>query len=160
MAKPDLTAFETTEIQMRMVVPLLRDLQAILGEDVVIGALEERVRLQIAAAREHARRDVPFEKRTKAIAREFARFGAGDVLEYASGRRPDGGLAIDVSACRYAELMEELDARDLGSLLLCAPDEAAAAAAGTRLERTQTRMQGASHCDFRFCDACTEASAR
>ncbi len=149
----NLTIFETTEIQMRMVVPLIRDLQAILGEDVVMEALRERLRRRIAAARSRARRDVAFEKRVRRIERDFAAYGEGDVLEYEARRTEDGGLAIDVTGCRYADLMEELEARDLGELLLCGEDAAVVAGAGTRLERTHTKMQCASHCDFRFCDA-------
>jgi predicted ArsR family transcriptional regulator len=152
MTASELTAYERVEIQMSMVVPLLRDLQAILGEDVVLDALAERHRRRVDAARSRARRDVPFEKRIRRIERDFASFAEGDTLEYASLRTSDGGLAIDVSACRFAELMAGLDARDLGSLLLCGEDEAVVAGAGTCLKRSQTRMQGASHCDFRFRD--------
>ena len=150
MTRRPLTAFETTEIQMRRVVPLLRDLQAVLGEEVVLDALRKRLHDRVAAARANARTDVPFAKRAKRIAEDFARFAEGDVLEYETRRGDDGTLAIDVTRCRFAELMAELDARDLGALLLCSEDEIAVAGAGTRLERTQTRMQCASHCDFRF----------
>jgi len=152
MATSDLTAYERVEIQMSMVVPLLRDLQAILGDDVVLDALAERHRRRVEAAGSRARTDVPFEKRIRRIERDFASFAEGDALEYASERTQDGGLAFDVTGCRFAELMAGLGAQDLGSLLLCGEDEALVAGAGTHLERTQTRMQGASHCDFRFRD--------
>ena len=122
------------------------------GDDVVLDALAERHRRRVDAARSRARKDVPFEKRVRRIERDFASFAEGDTLEYASERTQDGGLAFDVTTCRFAELMAGLDARDLGSLLLCGEDEAVVAGAGTRLERTQTRMRGASHCDFRFRD--------
>ena len=50
MATSDLAAYERVEIQMSMLVPLLRDLQAILGDDVVLDALAERHRRRIDAA--------------------------------------------------------------------------------------------------------------
>ena len=70
----------------------------------------ERLRRRVAAARTRARSDVPFEERVDRIARDFAAFGEGDVLAYESKRTADGGLDVDVTACRYAELMDELDA--------------------------------------------------
>ena len=105
MATSDLTAYERVEIQMSMLVPLLRDLQAILGDDVVLDALAERHRRRIDAARSRARTDVPFERRIRRIERDFATFAEGDTLEYASRQSPDGGLEFDVTTCRFAELM-------------------------------------------------------
>ena len=83
MATSDLAAYERVEIQMSMVVPLLRDLQAILGDDVVLDALAERHRRRVEAAGSRARTDVPFEKRIRRIERDFASFAEGDALEYA-----------------------------------------------------------------------------
>lgn len=75
-----------------------------------------------------------------------------------------GGMAIDVTAqtedrlefnitrCRYAEFYQELGLADLGSLILCSRDFAMVAGFNGELElqRSQTLMQGAPHCDFRF----------
>ena len=87
----------------------------------------------------------------------FAAYGEGGILTYETRRTDDGAFAVDVTDCGYAKLMDELGARDLGDLLLCAEDEVAVARAGTVLERTQTRMRGASHCDFCFRAKPTEA---
>ena len=153
MPVDDLTPYERVEIQMSMVVPLIRDLQSILGEEVVMEALRERHRRSVAEARARARKDVPFERRIDRIERDFSMFAEGDTLDYESRRTAEGGLEFDVTRCRFAELMAGLDARDLGSLLLCGQDEAVVAGAGTHLDRSQTRMEGASHCDFRFRDS-------
>ena len=40
----ELTYFERRKIQMEYAVPLIRDLQAILGEETILKALEERTR--------------------------------------------------------------------------------------------------------------------
>ena len=81
------------------------------------------------------------------------------VLFWASGmtigrfvflRRDDDHFDMNVTRCAYAELMERLGARDIGPLLICNADFAMAERAGLELERTQTRMQGAAHCDFRY----------
>lgn len=57
---------------------------------------------------------------------------------------------MNVTRCSYTALMEKLGARDLGPLLLCNLDFAVAERAGLELRRTQTCMQGAAFCDFRY----------
>ena len=59
---------------------------------------------------------------------------------------------IDVTRCRYAQFYKELGAPELGFLLVCSQDFAFAEGLGAdvKLTRTQTIMQGASHCDFRY----------
>lgn len=47
-------------------------------------------------------------------------------------------------------MMGDLDARDIGHLLICNLDYPIAVRAGTDLARSQTQMQGASCCDFRY----------
>ena len=60
--------------------------------------------------------------------------------------------AFNVTRCRYSEMYKAMGLGEIGHLLSCQRD-------GTfcegydpklKLERTQTIMQGASHCDFRF----------
>ena len=54
--------------------------------------------------------------------------------------------------CRYAEFYKELGEPELGFLLVCGADFTTAEGFGPdiKLTRTQTIMQGASHCDFRY----------
>jgi hypothetical protein len=61
-------------------------------------------------------------------------------------------LSFDVTRCRYAEMYETMGMRDLGFCLSCSRDGAFAEGFNPRirLSRTQTLMEGASYCDFRF----------
>lgn len=61
-------------------------------------------------------------------------------------------LEFNVTRCRYAEFYQELGLADLGALIHCSRDHAMIAGfnENLELERTQTLMSGASHCDFRF----------
>jgi hypothetical protein len=61
-------------------------------------------------------------------------------------------LEFNVKRCRYAEYFKELGLPELGALFHCARDFAMIEGfdAGIVLKRTQTIMEGASHCDFRF----------
>jgi len=54
--------------------------------------------------------------------------------------------------CLYAEVFKELDAGDLGLIMLCNGDVATAEIfhPNVRLERTKTLMQGDDCCDFKY----------
>jgi hypothetical protein len=61
-------------------------------------------------------------------------------------------LSFDVTRCGYAELYEKLDMKELGFCLSCSRDEPFTRGFNPRMRliRTQTLMEGAPLCDFRF----------
>ncbi len=61
-------------------------------------------------------------------------------------------FSFNVTRCRYAELYEKLGIRELGTALSCARDYALIEGFNPEvaLKRTQTIMEGAPHCDFRY----------
>lgn len=61
-------------------------------------------------------------------------------------------LSFNVTRCRYAELYRELGMPELGEVMSCTRDGEMCRGfnPAIRLTRTQTIMQGATHCDFRF----------
>lgn len=146
-SEPSLTAYERMAIQMEYAVPLLRDLQDILGDRVVLDALAERLRRRTEAAAREARPRRVGETR---VVLGFEHFAEGGALDYETLVDGPDAVDIDVRGCAYATLMQELEAADLGDLLICGEDHVAVARAGTRLARTETRMLGADRCDFRF----------
>ena len=94
---------------------------------------------------------------------ELMRFWtAEDALEIRVTERTGTTFAFDVTRCRYAEMYRDMGLGNIGALLSCQRD-------GTfcegydpriRLTRTQTIMQGASHCDFRYTFDAEAPSAR
>jgi hypothetical protein len=70
-----------------------------------------------------------------------------DVLE-----QNDQKLSFNVTRCRYAEMYRALGIPEVGALLSCNRDFALVEGFNpdVKLTRTQTVMEGASHCDFRF----------
>ena len=70
-----------------------------------------------------------------------------DVLEQSEDR-----FAFNVTRCRYAEMYRLLGIPELGALLSCNRDWALIQGFNpdVRLERTQTIMEGAPFCDFRY----------
>jgi hypothetical protein len=75
--------------------------------------------------------------------------GSLDIDMVAAG---DDRLDFNVTRCRYAEFYKELGLADLGYLVHCNRDHAMIDGFNPdlKLTRTQTVMEGASHCDFRF----------
>lgn len=61
-------------------------------------------------------------------------------------------LDFNVTRCRYAELYRELGVGEIGDLLSCNRDGDFCTGynPGIEMRRSQTIMQGASHCDFRY----------
>jgi len=86
------------------------------------------------------------------MASAFDSFAAGDALDYEVLRKTPDSFDINVTGCRYAKFYKEIGAPELGFVLVCSADFAMAEgfSADVQLTRTQTIMQGASHCDFRY----------
>jgi hypothetical protein len=143
---------EQVKIQAQVLVPLVKALRAELGEEradvIVRKALGDLYRKygekwwQTQGARN------PGEK----IASAFEMFAAGDALEYEVVKKASDAFEANVTECQYAKFYNKIGAPELGFLLTCSADFAHAEGFGAdvQLTRTQTIMQGASHCDFRY----------
>jgi L-2-amino-thiazoline-4-carboxylic acid hydrolase len=59
---------------------------------------------------------------------------------------------FNVTRCRYAEMYREMGLAELGAILSCNRDGAFCQGYDPKLKltRTQTLMEGATHCDFRY----------
>lgn len=64
----------------------------------------------------------------------------------------DREFAFNVTRCGYAEMYREMGLGEIGHLLSCNRDGSFCDGYDPRirLTRTQTLMEGASHCDFRY----------
>ncbi len=143
---------EQAKIQAQVLVPLIKALQAELGEEranalvrKALGDVYRRLGEQWWRAKD-----------TKHVgenrARAFASFAEGDAIDYSVRAQSRDTYEIDVTGCRYAQFYKELGEPELGFLLVCGSDFPFAEGLGPdmKLTRTQTIMQGASHCDFRY----------
>src|SRR3954447_14677613 len=149
------SVIEQAKIQAQVLVPLVKVLQAELGEARAnalvrdaLGDLYRRYGEQFWQSRKD-------KSLGKAVAAAFATYAKDDALEYNVIEQSQDAFAIDVTRCRYAEFYKELGEQELGFLMVCTADFRIADGFGgdVSLERTQTIMQGASHCDFRYSRA-------
>ena len=146
---PALTRFERVEIQMELLIPVLQRLQARLGTEVVLDALQADLDERVAAAaaeREASGRRVDMAR----VAPGMELWAEGGALEYDVVEDGEERVGLDVTRCRYTALMDRLGARDLGRILCCGEDHVFAAKVGLQLDRTRTHMAGDDVCDFRF----------
>lgn len=75
-----------------------------------------------------------------------------DALRIETLRQDDKHYDFNVTRCRYAEMYREMGLADLGAVLSCNRDGAFCEGyhPKMKLERTQTIMGGATHCNFRY----------
>lgn len=87
-----------------------------------------------------------------AFADTLDRWKADDALHITVLEQSPERFAFNVTRCRYAEMYRELGIPELGAVLSCNRDGALIEGfnPAVQLERTQTLMQGATHCDFRY----------
>ena len=143
---------EQVKIQAQVLVPLVEALQAELGAEranaIVRKALGELYRKfgdEFWRGRES--NDVGTN-----MASAFRGFAAGKALDYEVLRQAPDAFELNVTRCRYAEFYKALGVPELGFLLACGADFDLVKGYGSdvQLTRTQTIMQGATHCDFRY----------
>jgi hypothetical protein len=143
---------EQAKIQAQVLVPLIKALQTELGTEranalvrKALGDVYRRLGEQWWRAKE--RQNVG-----DAMASAFGAFASGGALDYSVRAQTEDRYEIDVTGCRYAEFYKELGEPELGFLLVCSSDFPFAEGLGDEivLERSQTIMEGASHCDFRY----------
>lgn len=76
----------------------------------------------------------------------------GDALTTEVKEQTDTDYVFHVTRCRYAEMYREMGLGEIGHLLSCQRDGTFCEGYDPKLKltRTQTIMQGASHCDFHY----------
>ena len=147
----DIPPIEQVKIQAQVLVPLVKALQAELGE--------ERANALIRKALEGVYRKFGEDwwnthqgNLTDKLQPVLEMFAAGEALDYQPLKQSADTFEFNMTGCRYAQFYGELGEPELGFLLVCYPDVPMTEGFGPEVEfkRTQTIMQGASHCDFRF----------
>ena len=143
---------EQAKIQAQVLVPLVKALQTELGKE----RAQSIVRKAIGDVYRRLGEQWWKEKKSADVganmASVFVSFAKGGALDYTVHEQSRDAYQIEVTRCQYAEFYKELGEPELGFLLVCSLDFpfADGFASEVKLTRTQTIMQGASHCDFRY----------
>ena len=148
---PRLTLLHQREIEARIVGPLVRAFAAEVGESKTLGlvrgvisdlARESGAGLALALG----------EATLAAFSQSLDRWKEGGALEIDVLEQSPERLSFNVTRCRYAEMYRALGLGDLGASLSCQRDFSLVEGfnPAITLKRTQTLMEGAPFCDFRF----------
>ena len=148
----DIPLIEQVKIQAQVLVPLVKALQAELGEERANAIVRKALGNLYRRYGEKWWRTQGARDLGEKMASAFDMFAAGDALNYEVIKQAADAFEINVTQCRYAKFYHEIGAPELGFLLTCSADFPMAEGFGAdvQLTRTQTIMQGASHCDFRY----------
>ncbi|MHC4696967.1 MAG: L-2-amino-thiazoline-4-carboxylic acid hydrolase [Planctomycetota bacterium] len=139
------------EVQAPIVVALIKGFAEELGYEKALG-IAARI-IEKDAQSDGERAGLEYGQDLKGLARVVKEIWCKDngvvidVLE-----ESERAFAFNVTRCGYAEAYDKLGLRDFAACLSCNRDEPFADAFGTniKLSRTQTIVEGASHCDFRY----------
>ncbi len=149
--KTRLPLIEQREIESRIVGPLIRAFAAELGEERTLAIVRALIRdLARQSGDELAR--LLGEQTLEAFAQSLDRWRENGALEIEILEQSPTQLSFNVTRCRYAEMYRALGLADLGASLSCERDGALVQGFNSdiQLTRTQTIMEGAACCDFRF----------
>lgn len=149
--KPDITTLTRREIEAKIAGPLIRAFAEELGED---KALEVARRAIEPMARESGAQLAEFVggHTLEHFAKGLVLWSQGGALEFETLEQSAGRFSMNVTRCRYAEMYRDLGMTELGLVLSCGRDYAMIEGFNPRVKfsRTQTIMEGAPYCDFRY----------
>ncbi|MEP7380486.1 MAG: L-2-amino-thiazoline-4-carboxylic acid hydrolase [Gemmatimonadota bacterium] len=138
-------------IEARILAPMLQAFAAEVGEARALAIVREVV-TSVARRQGAELADAAGGDSLAHFAGTLDHWTADDALHLEVLDAPESEFAFNVTRCRYAEMYRELGIPELGAILSCSRDAALIDGfnPGVELERTQTIMGGASHCDFRY----------
>src|SRR5438552_771281 len=118
----DIPVIQQAKIQAQVLIPLVKTLQAELGEEranaIVRKALGDLYRkLGEKWWRARGSSDLG-----DSMASAFNTYAAGDALDYEVVKQTPDAFEINVTGCRYAKFYRELGAPELGFLFVCSAD--------------------------------------
>ena len=151
---PDLQMgiLQRRRIEAEIIKPIYEEMKAAFGEAAAKGVIERAIR---KAAIEAGKQFAAQAKDGTSLA-SFAAiqplWTKEDALRIEKLREDTEHLDFNVVRCRYAETYKAMGLGEIGHLLSCNRDGTFCEGYDPRLklERTQTIMGGASHCDFRY----------
>ena len=139
------------EIEARILAPLLHALATEFGRERVM-AIAKRVIVEIAREQGRALAHQVGGNTLRDFMQGKAAWVKGDALEIEVLSATETTYDFNVTRCRYAEMYRALGIPELGGVLSCGRDFALGEGFNPKLAltRTQTIMEGAPCCDFKF----------
>jgi hypothetical protein len=140
-------------MQAEVIGPIFEEMVAEIGRERAEAILGRAIAKAAVAEGARFREDVPDGAAVMpAFAELYELWMRGGALEVAVLEQGDTVFDFDVTRCRYAEMYRAMGLGHIGHLLSCNRDGTFAEGfePALTLERTQTIMQGAKRCTFRY----------
>ena len=139
------------EIEARIIAPLVDALGAEFGRAKVLEIVRETI-IRIAREQGAQRAAATGDASLTAFAAGGSAWRQGNALEIEVLAQDESRYEYNVTRCRYAEMYRALGIPELGFMLSCNRDFSLIDGFNSHVElaRTQTIMQGAPYCDFRY----------
>lgn len=144
-----LPLLQQREIEAGVIAPLFRAFVTEVGEErarAIVGGVIRELAKQAGCSAAASGNDLAHLKQT------VAKWTEGGALELTVLRDDEEAFEFNVTRCRFAEMYARLGLAEIGGLLSCARDAAMIDGFNPEIafQRTQTIMEGATHCDFRY----------
>ncbi len=152
MSKTDLPILEQRRIEANIIKPIYEEMKAEIGDEkareIIAAAITKNAIEQGSAYARTEGGDTSLES-FHALLPQWKANGA---LEVDMLEETEANVNYNVMRCQYAEMYKEMGLAEIGHLLSCGRDGTFCEGYDPRISliRTQTIMQGASHCDFRY----------
>lgn len=150
MPQPNITHLERRKIEAGVLIPMVQAFQRAIGKERA-NEIAREVIIELAR-KDGARWGQQFGHDLSAMEKVSEVWAAGGSLGIEPVGKAEDRLDFNVTRCQYAEFYKQLGLPELGYLFHCNRDFAMVQGFSPDLElkRTQTIMEGARHCDFRF----------
>ena len=147
----DVPMLTRREIEVRILSEFVDDLSEKFARDHIVEILRQTIR-RVARQQGKSLAAQCGGNDLSAFGQVTEKWCEGGALELTVLQKTDDRLAFDITRCRYAEMYQRLGIPELGSVLSCDRDFTASEGfnPNLKLTRTQTIMDGATHCDFRY----------
>ncbi len=149
----DLPIITLRRIEANVIKPIYDEMVATLGREQarqILGrAIEQNA---IEHGQGYAEREADGGNDLLGFARLLPQWQKDDALEIDVLESTAARFDFNITRCAYAEMYAEMGVGEIGDLLSCSRDGGFCIGYNPKIqmERTQTRMQGAPHCDFRY----------
>ncbi len=139
------------EIEARILAPIIDALGQRFGRDEVVAIVREVI-AGIARDQGQALAEARGDASLSSFGQTLGPWTTDDALRLRVIQESPAQFDFDVTRCRYAEMYRALGIPELGEVLSCQRDGALIEGfnSDVTLTRTQTIMQGAACCDFRY----------
>jgi len=148
----DLPMLEKRRIEAAMLKHVYDTLKESHGDAVARQAVADAVRRSSIEQAQSFAAEVGGKKSLQTFIDRQGLWRMGDALTTEVKEQTDTDYVFHVTRCRYAEMYRDMGLGEIGHLLSCQRDGTFCEGYDPKLKltRTQTIMQGASHCDFHY----------